>query len=268
MKTTIYYFTGTGNSLAMARELCAYLSSSLDECKLVPIASIGRKQDAIILDADRIGIVCPVYNAGLPIIVAEFAERLTLPSSSYVFSIITMRRYGTPALNQLNAVFKRHAGRGMDSGFTIRMPVNYIMRVDPPDEKERNEILAKADKRIKEIADSIASGAKMPPKAGLFSSFATHLLYNGFRKNVHGSDKKFCADKDCISCGACARVCPVKNITLIEGKPTWSHHCELCCACIQLCPTSAIQYGKKTATRKRYKHPALSVADMKKQRGD
>ncbi|MDL2288197.1 4Fe-4S binding protein [Oscillospiraceae bacterium OttesenSCG-928-F05] len=30
-------------------------------------------------------------------------------------------------------------------------------------------------------------------------------------------------DDSCISCGICTGVCPAKNITLEEGKPTFHH---------------------------------------------
>ena len=36
MKTIIYYFTGTGNSLAAAKKIAA----ALKDCELVPIASL------------------------------------------------------------------------------------------------------------------------------------------------------------------------------------------------------------------------------------
>jgi formate hydrogenlyase subunit 6/NADH:ubiquinone oxidoreductase subunit I len=33
-------------------------------------------------------------------------------------------------------------------------------------------------------------------------------------------------------------------------------------ACIQWCPTEAIQYGAKTANRKRYRHPGVAAKDL------
>jgi MinD superfamily P-loop ATPase len=90
----------------------------------------------------------------------------------------------------------------------------------------------------------------------------------GFIKTVHGSDKAFIADEKCTSCGTCARVCPVQNIIMENEKPSWKHHCELCLACLHFCPVAAIQMGPKTATRGRYKNPSVTIADMKKQRGE
>ena len=67
------------------------------------------------------------------------------------------------------------------------------------------------------------------------------------------SDKPFSVDADkCVSCGACESRCPVGNIRLVDGKPTWNGNCAQCTACINGCPVQAIQYGKRSAGRVRY----------------
>ncbi len=66
MKTIIYYFTGTGNSLAVAKKIAAVLG----DCDLVPIASLQSTTADITPAADRVGIVNPVYFAGLPVMVS------------------------------------------------------------------------------------------------------------------------------------------------------------------------------------------------------
>jgi flavodoxin len=52
MKTILYYFTGTGNSLAIAEGL----SRQLGDCDLVPVASTTETPTPISPAADRIGI--------------------------------------------------------------------------------------------------------------------------------------------------------------------------------------------------------------------
>ncbi|HIH26887.1 MAG TPA: 4Fe-4S ferredoxin, partial [Methanoregulaceae archaeon] len=48
MKTRVYYFTGTGNSLAVAGGLCRRLG----DCELVPVASAASARGTITPDAD------------------------------------------------------------------------------------------------------------------------------------------------------------------------------------------------------------------------
>jgi len=50
MKTIIYYFTGTGNSLAVAKKIAAVLG----DCDLVPIASLQSATADITPAADRV----------------------------------------------------------------------------------------------------------------------------------------------------------------------------------------------------------------------
>ena len=47
-------------------------------------------------------------------------------------------------------------------------------------------------------------------------------------------------------------------IRMKEGRPVWvKPHCSHCSGCINRCPAKAIQFGKKTAARRRYVHPDL-----------
>ena len=129
MKTIIYYFTGTGNSLAVAKKICG----SLGDCELVPVVSMAGTQGEVIPPADRVGIVCPVYFLGLPTIVARFAEKLDLSRSGYTFAVVTLGGSGgASALRQLDGILKERSGRGLDVGFMVQMPGNYILMYSSP----------------------------------------------------------------------------------------------------------------------------------------
>ena len=77
-----------------------------------------------------------------------------------------------------------------------------------------------------------------------------YIFYSLFVK-----DKKFYAKDDCIGCGLCERLCPMDNIEIKNGKPVWKGGCTHCMACICSCPESAIEYGKISAGKPRYKCP-------------
>ncbi len=116
----------------------------------------------------------------------------------------------------------------------------------------------------------IRKGQTVPPGFSPLSSLMRLIIYPPFAKNVHGMDKGFTAEETCTSCGTCAKVCPVQNISLENGRPVWQHRCELCCACLHFCPVEAIQLGMMQGTkgRGRYRHPDLKVEDMEAQRGE
>jgi ferredoxin len=260
VKTIIYYFTGTGNSLAAAKKIAA----ALDDCELVPIASLEKTGGDIVPQADRLGIVCPVYFSGLPLMVASFAGRLDLMTVTYVFAVVTNGGGGgSAALRQLDNILRKRQGRGLDAGFAVTMPGNYILMYSSPAGKHQEEILAKADEEIMGITGPVIRCERRELPSSLVPRVLYILLYPWFASHVHTDDRTFSVNDNCTSCGICAEICPAENIELVEGRPVWKHHCELCCGCIHNCPVSAIQAGSRTATRLRYRHPSVTIAELK-----
>ena len=259
MKTAIYYFTGTGNSYSAAARLC----DSLGDCTLVPIASLPN--DTIVPDARCAGIVCPVYDLGLPEIVDSFARRLDTHEADYLFAVLTMGGIGVSALHQLDRILKRR-GNGLDGAWAVPMPGNFVPLSRPPTGAKLERILDRANREIDTIAGQIKRREKVPPAPAPFSSLLWHLLYPGYIRNIATLDEKFWVTDDCIFCGTCAKVCPVENIKMVDGMPEWLHRCQLCMGCMHFCPTDAIQWGSRTENRGRYIHPEFGAKKMKRQR--
>ena len=76
------------------------------------------------------------------------------------------------------------------------------------------------------------------------------VYYKDFMKT-----KKFKATDKCISCQKCVKICPLSNITMKENRPSWGGKCTHCMACINQSPVDAIEYGKGTVGKPRYKGP-------------
>jgi ferredoxin len=261
MKTLIYYFTGTGNSLAVAKKIAAVLG----DCEILPIASLQTTAGDITPAAERVGIINPVYFAGLPVMVAEFAGRLDLSRTKYVFSVVTFGGSGAaPALQQLDSILRKRRDHGLDVGFMVKMPGNYILMYQSPTGEKRERMLSAADAQVAASAAVINRNESRPLPSSFLSGIVHAIAYPGFASRVHEDDRKFSVNEKCTSCGTCAAICPAGNIEIIEGKPVWKHHCELCCGCIHLCPTEAIQAGSRTAARKRYHNPSVSIEELKR----
>jgi len=80
MNAVIYYFSGTGNSYVVARDMAKELNGVM-----IPISNVIN-EDIVTPDCDVIGIVFPVYNAvvqGMPVMVKKFAEKLENINSKY-----------------------------------------------------------------------------------------------------------------------------------------------------------------------------------------
>ena len=187
---------------------------------------------------------------------ASFAERLDLTAANYVFSVVTHGGDGgAAALRQLDGILKEKAGRGLDAGFAVHMPGNYILMYDSPAGEKRDRLLAAADAGLERIAGQIRQEERPNLPNSPVARIVKALTYPWFRSHVHGNDRKFTVSEACTSCGTCASICPAGNIEMVDGRPVWNHRCELCCGCIHLCPAEAIQpaaaprRGSATGTR-------------------
>jgi len=256
MKTIIYYFSGTGNSLVVARDIAAN----------IPDAKLIRIMPDIPTDFNektKIGIVFPVYSLGAPAIVKNFIEKINCPKDSYIFSVATC---GGSLGHTFSVVEKALAksGNKLSAAFGLTMPDNFIPFFPIPSQTQQKPMLEKEKEITKKIATNIIQEVKIPaPKTmGLLGALLTGIAYPLALKHFSKADKKFWPDTKCNGCGVCAKVCPVKNIAIKDNKPTWQHHCELCLACLHWCPQAAIQYGKISPKRGRYHHPELKLTDI------
>ena len=264
MSTIIYSFTGTGNSLAIARTI----AGALGDAEIVPIPPLLRGTGEIVPAGDTVGVVSPIYFLGLPSIVAEFARRLVVGRPVYTFAVLTLggRRGGT-ALRQLDDILRGRSERGLDAGWAVQMPGNYLPGFGPPAPVKQAAIQAAGDEAARAIAGAIRERKRVPPGIAPVFGLIHRLVYPRSIASVHDRDRIFTVDPSCNSCGTCVNVCPVRNISLVEGLPRWQHRCEFCLACAHFCTQHAIQLGRRTAKMARYHHPAVNVTDMRDQQG-
>ena len=96
---------------------------------------------------------------------------------------------------------------------------------------------------------------------GFLPVVLTSVINPMFNKNAINTKKFYATDK-CTACGICESVCNSNSIK-VSGKPQWGEKCTQCLACIHYCPVKAIQYGKGTETKGRYKNPNVSTLEMK-----
>lgn len=263
MKSTIFFFSGTGNSLSIAKRL----ADQFGETELVPIAKASQQPD-IIARTETIGFVFPVYFWGLPEIVENFVKKINLEKASYIFAILTCGGVPGYTMNHLEKLLNAKS-KTLNVGMHIIMPGNYIIpsyyKYAYADQEKQKVLFEKADEEIDKIVQIIKERRNLLKKNGFPFNLITRLvnkLFFVFLGEIHLQDKKYHADYKCNACGTCEKLCPVNNIVLSEGKPHWQHKCQQCMACIQLCPQEAIQYGAQTAHKPRYHHPDASLKDI------
>ncbi|MEG1870134.1 MAG: EFR1 family ferrodoxin [Oscillospiraceae bacterium] len=250
--TTIYYFTGTGNSLMIAKEI----AKALPDCELVSIAK-AIDTDAV-CTSDIIGFVHPVYVSNLPNMVEHFVRKLTFNPTAYIFSVAVCGASSGNALPLLQSILEEK-GAKLSYSVVHQMPANYVVLYNIDIDKV-DGILENSDKEIPKIIEDIRSKVtnEVPP---MKKTFLTGYL-NKLRDGYPASDRNFVINNSCTGCGTCASICPANNIEMFDGKPTFKHKCEHCMACLHWCPNKAIDYKKKTQKRNRYHNPRIQLSEM------
>lgn len=255
MTTELYYFSGTGNSLYIAKKI----ASAFPDADLISIGTLDLTRP-VQTAAHNIGIVFPVYFMELPAIVKKFLTMLEVTNKPYVFTIANFGEQGGNALFNSRAILeKRHIE--VAKTFSLVFPDNSI--IYPTPNEKIPMLLENAEHQLKDVIESILKKEKGPypnHKIGLqiVSNIALKLAvpFLGFKNLQINSEK-------CSQCGLCSKVCPVENISHTADYPQMSQQCEMCFACLHHCPEEAIRFKKmKPQTGYQYTNPNITIKEM------
>lgn len=255
MKTTIYYFTGTGNSLMAARHLSQCLSG---EVKLSAISATA-DSDAVCVDTDALGFVFPVYFGTIPDIVTELIRKLRFQGDPYLFAVATCNAEPLYTIRSLEKSLG-NAGKKLSWSLCLDMPGNALVTSD----EDIRIRLSQYKEKIAEAAEHITLRHmnRAQPGSNPAAFLQMKLLY-WYGKNFYITPGNFYAADNCIGCGRCAQLCPTKNIILNKQKrPQWKNQCTRCLACFHWCPKQAIHSRTNALDRQQYRHPEVSYRDL------
>ena len=242
----IFYFSGTGNSKFVAKELLQ------ENEKLISMAEASREgsYEYVCSEGEAVGIVFPVYFYTVPSFVREFISKLEIEGCSYLYAVITCggSTGQAPALLKKSLAERNKKLHYVES---LVMPDNSMLFYQIPPVEDSHGIIAQAENKLSIIKADVDSRKEKEIKS---STWQTTVL--GAAYSMSQGTKKFYATSDCISCGLCETNCPEEVIHLKDGKPSWDKEkCCKCSACINRCPVNSIQYGKNTIKRNRYVNP-------------
>ncbi|MDR0499848.1 MAG: EFR1 family ferrodoxin [Coriobacteriales bacterium] len=205
----IYYFSATGNSLAVARSL-----SGLLKCG-EPISIPG----SLVLDdpyysariANKVGFVFPVHRAGLPEMVKGFISGMPVRPNCYYFAVSTYTLFGCTEFQVIDDLLSAK-GAELNYATSVRM-MGSVGIIDPSVATVRRR-LRQMQEQMTVVAEDIANSQEefCHPSWRLLGRLVSRFT-DARRQTI-----SFHVGKRCTRCGICAQVCPAQNIHL--PRPT------------------------------------------------
>ena len=242
----VLYFSGTGNSRYVAEVIAGELGDEL--ISINDYIKNGIAGDFV--SGRPYVLVCPTYAWRVPLVVEDWLRGARFDGCKDLYFVLTC---GSSTYGAQTYARRLCDETGMNfRGFkTVIMPENYIAMFPVPDREKSARIVNAAMRPVKAAVRAITAGEDMPeknPHLGMFMS----TLVNRFFFKFLVKDKGFHLEKPCTSCGKCAEMCPLNNISLEDGRPVWHGNCTHCMACICSCPLECIEYKKATQKRRKY----------------
>lgn len=280
----IFYFSGTGNSLYVAKLIRDQFSG-----QLINMAN-GTSRSS----SDMVGFVFPMYNHTVPTLVLDFIEGFDDLSGKYIFALCTYGHSIGITMKHLKKVIEKKGGK-LALGKGVQMPYNYIepesfkvkglfdsfvlkehldeycvemnslakintLKICKEISKRRSGI-ERSSVLIESLVDAFGLRDSMQKKSWAKVAGTWTDSDEGFRDMLKHMDDGFWSNESCVSCGVCVQVCPSNNISLMGG-PIWSNNCEQCFACLHWCPEDAIEFRNCTSGRIRYKNIDIMLNEM------
>lgn len=246
----IFYFTGTGNSLYIAKQI---------EKSPLSIPQVMRKE-RLEFSSDSIGIAAPVYGHELPQVVKEFMKKAIF-HTEYFYMVLTYgNRHGGAA--ELAKKFCDECGISVNYINVIMMVDNWLPGFDMNEQK-------KVDKRVEENMAVIL--ADLSAHKNMISEVtetdrATHQQFlermgqmpaDAWQHLLRFTDA-------CVGCGVCEKVCPSASVYISDGKAMHiPGNCQTCLACAHACPQNAIQLTiPEVNPDARYRNEHISLQEL------
>jgi len=226
----IFYFTATGNSLYVAKQLGENIIS-------IPQAMHDEKK---VYTADRIGIVSPVYGHDLPKMVKEFISRSTF-KTPYLYVIVTYGSDHSGAGAWISALFER-CRKSVNYVNDVLMVDNFLPGFDVAEElRIKND--SDIDRKIRSIKKDISEKKDFILPASRQDKLRHKEIAERLRIMTEEVLKDlYTINDNCICCRLCEMICPAGCFSMGNGKSMHDcEGCQMCFACIHACPFNAIR---------------------------
>jgi flavodoxin/ferredoxin len=257
MQYVIYYFSGTGNNLAIAKQL----GKELGGADIYPVAVL--KDNKVISDNyQKVIFTVPSYYSHIPPFVKECMSNLVFTVEQKIFTICGCGGSRGRTKEDMRELIEK-AGKKVSYEFMVMLTGNYILSYEVFPKWYQHMVTKISYYKIKKVSKIILSDSKHKLLGkGIFYSTKFEESMQESISNLSNPGRQYKVNESCIKCERCRKVCPVNNISIQAGKIMFGDRCQQCMACIQWCPAKAIDYNGIAQNRNRYHHPDITIEDM------
>lgn len=259
MKTIIFYFSGTGNNLAVARQL----AKELGDTDILPMRYLMTHKE-ISSEYDWVGFSAPTYYSHIPPYVEECMKNITYTGHQKVFLIAGCGGNRGLTMEDLRKLVN-DCNKEVALEYMVIYPGNYITSYDAFPNWYQKFFIQQSYKKLHKIANDIKNDKSRKP-LGKSILYLYDMKHDADSQKIIASfasiGQQYTISDECTGCGACAKLCPVGNITMENGHPVFGDHCNQCMACIQWCDRHALDDREKAKNRTRYHHSDIQRQDL------
>ena len=197
----------------------------------------------LLREHDFIVLGYPVYYSNMPKIVSDFLlHNEAAFQRKRVFVIATMAMFSGDGAG-CGARALKNLGAEVIGGLHLFMPdsIGDERALKKTVEGKRQQVRL-ADEKISVAVEQLRLGR--PPQEGLslpsrVLGLLGQRLWFSSKTAVYQSKPKV-DQKMCSGCGRCVAVCPMGNLTVVDGTARSDSQCTLCYRCFSHCPTKAL----------------------------
>ncbi|MBU9727415.1 EFR1 family ferrodoxin [Diplocloster modestus] len=232
------YFSGTGNTRYCMEK---FMELADHDAEILPLEDLHTVEK--IKSQDTVVLGYPIYYSNLPMIVRKFIiQNRSIWKNKKIFLIATMGMFSGDGAGLAARLLKKY-GAEVVGGIHLQMPdcISDVRALKKPLEKNQL-IIKRAEGKIAKAAEKMKNGRPSREGLGFFSHlaglFGQRLYF--YNKTVKGVNLLKIRSERCVGCGKCEELCPMKNITVVEGKAVPGGNCSMCYRCVNHCPNQAL----------------------------
>ena len=246
----VFYFTGTGNSLYVAKRL---------EDHPLSIPQVIHQQP-LEFETDSIGIVAPVYGHEVPAMAKDFLRKARF-HTDYFYMILTYgNRHGGAA--ELAKQLCENCGITVSYINVIRMADNWLPSFDMEEQRRMDK---NVEGQLEVILGDLNARKQMISQVTEEDRAAHRQFLERMSQSPVDLWQHLLKIKDtCIGCGICEKVCPSASIRVRDGRAVHTPgSCQTCLACAHACPQKAIVMAvPEKNPQARYRNEHISLQEI------